>query len=209
MAGVLDSFFNRTDLRDEPDVLRWQVCKAYTAAADDPETKHPFPVGRAFAESVGYPAHLLDVLPATAAESFAGVSNLAVIADIPPGSAVLDVGCGGGLDSLVAARKTGAAGSVQGVDFSKAMVDNARKSALEADQRVTFHVCDAEDLPIEPGSVDVVLANGIFNLNPMRRQIFREIHRVLKAGGTVFAAELVFKRPQKKKPVRNLDDWFS
>jgi arsenite methyltransferase len=209
VLGVIRNFIKGRDLRNETEVLREGVCRAYSAAADDPAAGHRFPVGRDFAESLGYDGELLDILPAEAADSFAGVSNVSVFADIPAGASVLDVGCGGGLDSLVAARKAGPAGSVQGVDFSEAMIAKAKQSASAAGLTIGFHLSAAEDLPVEGGSIDVVLANGIFNLNPRRREIFREMRRVLKPGGTVYAAELVFKQPQKKKPVRNLDDWFN
>lgn len=208
MTGGFGKLISRRDLRREPEVLRWQVCKAYSAAADDPAARHPFPVGRPFAESLGYGADVLDAFPA-AAESFAGVSNVSIVAPIPEASSVLDIGCGAGLDSLVAARKAGTAGSVRGVDFSESMIEKARQSAREAGLGVEFFVADAEALPVDGGSMDVILANGIFNLNPRRHEIFREMHRVLKPGGAVYAAELVFKRPQKKKRVKDLDDWFS
>jgi 2-polyprenyl-3-methyl-5-hydroxy-6-metoxy-1,4-benzoquinol methylase len=92
--------------------LRRRVRDAYSAAAVRPGDNHAFPVGRGFAESLGYPAGLLDTLPPVCVEAFAGVSNVAVSADIPPGSRVLDVGCGAGLDSFIAARRAGPAGCV-------------------------------------------------------------------------------------------------
>jgi hypothetical protein len=78
--------------------LRDKVRIAYSAAAEKPQEKHAFPVGRGFAESLGYPADLLDHLPAIASEAFAGVSNVSVSAEIPSGATILDLGCGAGLD---------------------------------------------------------------------------------------------------------------
>jgi hypothetical protein len=69
--------------------LRGKVCEAYSAAAHSPNDKHPFPLGRAFAESLGYPVPLLDTLPASAVEAFAGVSNVSLFAEIPEGAIVL------------------------------------------------------------------------------------------------------------------------
>jgi len=85
--------------------LRDGVRKAYSAAAEEPSGGHPFPVGRQFAASLGYPEDLLDDLPAAAVDAFSGVSNVAVLADIPPKAVVLDLGCGAGLDCLIAARR--------------------------------------------------------------------------------------------------------
>jgi arsenite methyltransferase len=79
--------------------LRGKVCEAYSAAATSPTEDHPFPIGRAFAENLGYPAALLDTLPPAAVEAFSGVSNVSLIAEIPEGATVLDLGCGAGLDS--------------------------------------------------------------------------------------------------------------
>ena len=92
--------------------LRDAVRDTYSAAASAPTAKHPFPVGRAFAESVGYPPDQLDTLPPAAAEGFAGVSNVAIFGEIPAGSVVLDLACGAGLDALIAAQRAGPAGRV-------------------------------------------------------------------------------------------------
>ena len=172
--------------------LRNKVREAYSAAAKQPSEKHPFPVGRAFAESLGYPAALLDGLPSVAIEAFAGVSNVSLFATIPEGAKVLDLGCGAGLDSLVAARRVGPTGNVIGVDFSTPILDRARQAAKEAAiQNVSFERADAEHLPLDDACIDVALANGIFNLNPARTAIFGELARVVRPGGVVYAAELI------------------
>lgn len=121
----------------EAQKLREGVRLAYSKAAERPEDDHPFPVGRDFAESVGYPADLLDELPAVSTNAFAGVSNLAVFADIPVGAKVLDVGSGVGLDSIIAARRTGPGGDVTGVDFSETMLGRARQGRRRLSGRVS------------------------------------------------------------------------
>jgi len=193
-----------------PSELRDKVREAYSAAAHSPTGEHPFPVGRAFAESLGYPAALLDTLPSAAVEAFAGVSNVALFAEIPEGATVLDLGCGAGLDSLIAARRVGPSGKVIGTDFSGTMLDRARGAVQEAAiQNASFEQADAEHLPLGPASVDVALVNGIFNLNPAREAIFRELARVLRPGGLVYAAELLLASPLPAN-VRQTDaDWFA
>ena len=190
--------------------LREGVRRAYGAAADQPDREHPFPVGRAFAESVGYPTAELDRLPPVCAEAFTGVSNVSVFAEIPPGSALLDLGCGAGLDSLIAAEKTGPDGRVVGVDFSASMLDRARQGASQVGaQNVEFLEGDAESLPVESNSIDVALANGIFNLNPARGAIFRELGRVVRPGGVVYSAELILRAPIPKQDASGDASWFA
>ncbi len=192
------------------DRLYQGVRKEYSAAAENPSNQHPFPVGRAFAESIGYPKELLDSLPTSASDAFAGVSNVSLFADIPEGSAVLDVGCGAGLDSLIAARKTGAKGWVIGIDFSPSMLDRARGSAQEAGLKNTeFRECAAEQLPLSDGQIDVALVNGIFNLNPNRDGIFAELARVVHKGGCVYAAELILIKPIANSSPPTEDAWFA
>lgn len=189
--------------------LREGVRTAYSVAAERPLDMHPFPVGRAFALSLGYPEELLASMPSSCVEAFTGVSNVSVFAEIPPSATVLDLGCGAGLDSLIAARKTGPRGKVIGIDFSEAMLQRARRAAEEAGvQNAEFRLADAEMLPLGDNSVDVALINGIFNLNPARDAIFRELGRVARVGGTVFAAELILKEPLAPDEQASEANWF-
>src|SRR5215469_6287848 len=113
--------------------LRGAVCDAYSNAAMVPEGEHPFPVGRAFAESLGYPTQELQTLPSISVEAFSGVSNVSIYAELPAGSRVLDLGCGAGLDSLIAGRRIGTDGHVIGVDFSQAMLGRAHRAAIQSE----------------------------------------------------------------------------
>ena len=190
--------------------LRDRVRVAYSAAAERPEEKHAFPVGRRFAESLGYPANVLDHLPAIASQAFAGVANVSVSAEIPSGATILDLGCGAGLDALVAARKAGPAGKVIAVDFSGAMLRRARRAAAEAGvSNLELREADAEQVPVADGEIDVAIVNGIFNLNPSRDTIFRELARVVKHGGTVFAAELILSSPLPPEARASETNWFA
>jgi SAM-dependent methyltransferase len=195
---------------DKRKQLRDGVRRAYSAAAERPQDKHPFPVGRSFAESLGYPQHLLAALPSASVDAFSGVSNVAVFARIPAGAVVLDLGCGAGLDSLIAAQRAGPQGRVIGVDFSDAMLARARQAAVELGVRnVEFYQADAEKLPIEDGLIEVALVNGIFNLNPEREAIFRELARVVREGGAVYAAELILTEPLSPEVQASETNWFA
>jgi len=190
--------------------LRQAVWAAYSQAAGHPEGAHPFPVGRGFAHGVGYPADVLGGIPECSVDAFTGVSNVAIFAELSAGDTVLDLGCGAGLDSLIAARRVGDNGKVYGVDFSRPMLERARSASRTAHARNTaFALAAAERLPLRSGSIDVALVNGIFNLNVARAAIFDELARVLRPGGTVFGAELVLREPAPAP--RELDrlNWFA
>jgi SAM-dependent methyltransferase len=190
--------------------LRSRVRDAYSAAAQRPGDEHPFPVGRQFAESVGYPPERLASIPARSLEAFTGVSNVSIFAALPEASTVLDLGCGAGLDSFIAARRVGSTGRVFGIDFSASMLERARRSASERDlPNLVFLQADAERLPIPSSSVDVALVNGIFNLNPFRDAIFLELGRTTRKGGEVYAAELILREPLPLGDKSGLSDWFS
>jgi arsenite methyltransferase len=190
--------------------LRCKVRDAYSAAAMCPDEMHAFPVGRPFAESLGYPAGLLEGLPHACVEAFAGVSNVSLFAKLPRGSVILDLGCGAGLDSLIAADRTGDEGRVVGIDFSFPMLARARQSAQEAAVgNVVFCHADAECLPLRDESIGIALVNGIFNLNPARQSIFRELGRVVQRGGVVYAAELVLQEPLPPEQQASESNWFA
>jgi SAM-dependent methyltransferase len=190
--------------------LRDSVRKAYSAAAEKPHDKHPFPVGRSFAESLGYPLELLSDLPSVSVNAFSGVSNVAIFADIPVGSKVLDLGCGAGLDTLIAARKAGLQSRVIGVDFSAAMLNRALQAVREVGlENVKLSQADGENLPVKDGSIDVVLVNGIFNLNPARDAVFHELARVVRSGGAVYVAELILKEAVMQNNQVCEGNWFS
>lgn len=195
------------DLEMSADDLRGKVRHAYSEVAAHPSAEHPFPVGRRLAEAVGYAESWLAATSPRALESFAGISCLPCFAEVPAGARVLDLGCGAGLDSLLLA---GRAGTVVGVDFSAAMLAQARYAARAASiENARFVQGDAEALPVASGSIDVAVVNGIFNLNPARSAIFRELARAVRPGGAVYAAELVLsERPPDSETLREAD-WFA
>ncbi len=190
--------------------IRNKVREAYSAAAEAPQADHPFPVGRCFAESLGYPSDLLDCMPKACVDAFAGVSNVPLFADLRRGSTVLDLGCGAGLDSLIAARRIGPWGRVLGLDFSPSMLLRARQAANQlAQENVLFCHGDAESLPLSHNTVDAAMINGIFNLNPSREAIFPELARVVKPAGTVHLAEIILLQPLSPEVRASESDWFA
>lgn len=194
----------------EADLRRREaVREVYSAAARDPGGAHPFVLGRELATGVGYPAEQLDRFPEGAVSLFAGVGATSVEADLRPGQRVLDLGCGGGLDSLIAAERVGPGGQVVAVDFSGDMLERAAGARQAAGAwRVSLCRAAAESLPLADGSLDRVLVNGIFNLSPARSAIFSELARVVPPGGQLYAAELILraKLPEREQTEAS---WFA
>ncbi len=181
----------------------------YTQVALDPEGDFNFPVGRRFAESVGYQADVLDALPPSMSESFTGAGNPQPYADPRPGETVLDLGCGAGLDLYFYAKAVGGAGKVYGLDISEAMIEKASANLVSAGiPNVEFLNVPADPIPLPDQAVDLVTANGIYNLSPDREAVMREVYRVLKAGGRTVFAEIVLKAPLPREIRKNIDDWF-
>jgi ubiquinone/menaquinone biosynthesis C-methylase UbiE/predicted DsbA family dithiol-disulfide isomerase len=168
------------------------VRNLYTEVATHPDKAYHFPLGRKAALYVGYPAADLDRIPATAVESFAGVGHPFAANVIQPGDRVLDIGSGSGTDVLVAALKTGPEGRVTGLDFTDGMIAKARANIAKAKAKnVKIVEGNAERIPFEEGSFDVVTTNGVLNLVPDKKQAMREIYRVLRSGGRLQLADIV------------------
>lgn len=185
------------------------VSDRYGQVAECPQGKFNFPVGRAFAESVGYDPVLLAHLPAGLTESFTGAGNPQPFVDARPGETVLDLGCGAGLDVYHYARAVGPSGKVYGLDFAAAMLCKAEENMRLAEvENVTFLHAPADRIPLPDASVDLVTANGIFNLAPDKDAVMREVARVLRPGGRTIFAEIVAKGELPSDMRRDLTDWF-
>ena len=190
------------------DLLRSEIQRTYASVSNDPGREFMFPTGRAWAEDLGYPAELLARVPETSCESFAGVANPFSLGVLDPGEDVLDIGCGAGMDTLVAAQMVGADGYVTGIDMTPDMAAKARRSAAEMGlANVTIVDGSAEELPFADAGFDVVISNGVIDLIPDKEAVFWEIARVLRPGGRIQLADVTFQRPVSEEGRRNIDLW--
>lgn len=131
-------------------------------------------------------------LPPAAVDWALGVGNPVALADLQPGETVLDLGCGGGIDSILAAQRVGPEGRVIGLDLLDAMCGRARAAASEAGvaARCEFWTGPMEEIPLPDESVDVVISNGVINLSPRKARAMAEIFRVLRPGGRMAVSDL-------------------
>jgi arsenite methyltransferase len=189
-------------------LLRTEIQRTYAAVSDEPDQEFMFPTGRGWAADLGYPTNLLARVPDTSCESFAGVANPFSLGELRAGEDVLDVGCGAGMDTLIAAQMVGPGGTVTGIDMTPAMVVKARRSAAEMGlAAVTIVEGSAEQLPFPDASFDVVISNGVIDLIPDKDAVFSEIARVLRPGGRIQLADVTIQRPVSEEGRRNIDLW--
>ncbi|MBI5166516.1 MAG: methyltransferase domain-containing protein [candidate division NC10 bacterium] len=191
-----------------PEEIREAVKRKYGEVASTSQGPFPFPVGKEFAKSCGYPEGKLDSLPESLTESFAGIGCPVSFADLTPGEVVLDLGSGAGLDAVLAAEKVGPTGKVIGLEMAGDMLKKARRNVQELGlSQVEFREGYAEAMPFEEASVDAVLVNGIFNLSLDKGAIFREVFRVLKPRGRAIICEIVLEK-ELSSEVKTIEDWF-
>ena len=189
--------------------LRDEIKAIYGRVATDPSSEFHFHRGAGYAaERLGYDVNALSALPADATASFAGVANPHRIAVLTPGATVVDVGCGAGMDLLLAATAVGPTGRAIGVDMTEPMAARARAAAqtLDLDQ-VEVRIGDALDLPVESGRVDVVISNGVLNLAPDKRQAYSEVFRILRPGGQFLYSDIVIASELPESVRRDIDLW--
>lgn len=192
------------------DKLRELVRAEYDRVAREPDGNFHFHRGPEYACRVlGYNPEELATIPAESTASFAGVGNPHRIGRIELGERVLDIGCGAGMDLILAARHTGPSGHAIGVDMTPSMLELAKRGALKAGlwENIEVRRGTAEELPVESETVDVVISNGVLNLSPDKDRAFREVYRVLHPGGRMYLADVVVQRELSLAARSDVDLW--
>ena len=190
------------------DALRASIRAEYAAVASQPDRGFHFHTGYRLAAILGYPQEWIEWLPRGAALSMAGTGNPFALGDIGQGERVVDCGSGAGADALIAARLVGPAGSVIGIDMTPEMLATARSNAAQAGlANVEFREGLLESLPVDTGWADVVISNGVLNLVPDKAAALAEMHRVLRPGGRLQAADIVLERSVSSTSKQDVSLW--
>ncbi len=192
----------------DAETLREAIREEYRVVAEDPNHGFHFHTGRRLTEIVGYEPEWLEGVPEIAIESFAGTGCPFRMGVLAPGERAVDLGCGAGIDSMVAARMVGPGGAVIGVDMTPAMIEKARHAASEGGfDQVEIRDGLMEALPVPDGWADVVLSNGVFNLAPDKSRVLGEMDRVLRPGGRLQIGDILVARSVSNEAKQKIDLW--
>lgn len=180
----------------------------YRKVAQSPNGLFKYPTGRGGLEALQYDAEILKALPDSVTASYCGVGNPFSLGSVNPGDTVLDIGCGAGVDTLVAATMAGPSGKAVGVDVVPEMLARAGENRrLAGIENVTFQQASGEKLPFADDRFDVVISNGAINLIPGKAAVLKEAWRVLKPGGRLMIADQMLAGSLPKDLAGRIDKW--
>jgi len=189
--------------------IKNSIHQKYAKVSDSPEGLFRYPTGRAGLEALNYDPEIIQALPEAAVASYCGVGNPFTLGPVHEGESVLDIGCGCGVDTLIAAIMVGPEGKAVGIDLVPEVLvrprENLRKMSFN---NVTFQETSSEDLPFPDESFDVVLSNGVFNLIPDKAKALAEVLRVLKPRGRLMMADQILTGALPDDPKARVDSWF-
>ncbi len=149
-----------------------------------------------------YGAETITALPTDVVTASFGCGNSLALAKLQPDEVVLDLGSGGGLEVLLAARQVGPGGFVYGLDMTDAMLETARRNAQKLGAtNVSFLKGDIEAIPLPDHSVDVIISNCVINLAPDKGQVLSDAFRTLRPGGRLAVSDIVFDGDLSDLPI--------
>lgn len=190
--------------------IRQAVLVKYEQVARSPQGQFRYPVGRQGLAGLGYDLALTDRLPADVLDGFVGVGNPLAPGAPSPGEHVLELGCGTGVDALLAALLVGSAGFVAGLEYSPALARRAEANRSRAGLgNVAFCLGSAEALPYGDAAFDLALSNGVFNLVVDKAAALAEAFRVLRPGGRLAVSDQIRLGPPPQDHAAMVASWFT
>ena len=172
------------------------ILEKYSRVSMSPNGLFQYPTGIAGLAALNYDRDILEEIPDEVLNCFCGVGNPFSLGRINPGETVLDIGCGCGVDAMIAGSLAGPDGQAVGVDLSEDMIQRACENLqLTNLKNVSFQTASAEDLPFADGTFDVVISSGAFNLVPDKPKALREVYRVMKPGARLMIADQILNAP--------------
>ena len=188
--------------------LRARISAKYRDVAVNPELGFHFHTGEPLARMLGYADEVVRTLPPGTVASFAGMGNPFLFGDLQPGEIVVDLGCGAGFDTLIAAQQVGESGRVIAVDMTAEMREKAAAGVRQMGlANVDIREGYAESLPVADNAADVVISNGVINLCPDKQAVFREMFRVLKPGGRLQVGDILVHLEVPQEAKDDIDLW--
>ena len=159
-------------------------------------------------------AQLKSFIPEEVLKISYGCGTPAGLKTVRPGETVLDIGSGGGIDCFEASRLVGPTGRVIGIDITDTMLEIARKNAMVVatnlgypTSNVEFRKGVADAMPVEDGTIDLIISNCVINLAPDKRKVFREMFRVTKPGGRFTISDIVADQTVPQYLVHDVEKW--
>lgn len=158
--------------------------------------------------------HLKTFIPEEVLKISYGCGTPAGLKTVQAGETVLDIGSGGGIDCFEASRLVGPAGRVIGIDMTDTMLEIARKNTPVVAANLGYPVSNvefrkglADALPVDQGTIDLIISNCVINLAPDKRKVFREMYRVAKPGGRFTISDIVSDQTVPQYLVHDTQKW--
>lgn len=184
------------------------IRKKYSKVSVTPEGLFGYPTGKEGLEGLDYDPEILRAFPEDVLVSYCGVGNIFTLGPIEKDEIVLDIGCGGGVDTLIAAMMVGPSGKVVGLDMVAEILGRAEQNLEKTElKNVTFKQGSAEDLSLPDQSFDVIISNGVFNLILDKSKAVSEAFRVLKPQGRFMIADQILVAPLEESEKAEADSW--
>lgn len=185
------------------------IRQKYARVSESLDGLFRYPTGQAGIKALKYDPKIIQNLPETILASYCGVGNPFSLGPIHEGETVLDIGCGGGVDTFIAAMMVGPTGRAHGIDTVPEMLKRAEENLRQTPlHNVTFQDASAEALPFPDENFDVIISNGVFNLIPDKGKASRDAFRVLKPKGRLMIADQVLTGKLPEDPRERIESWF-